>query len=126
MSRGSTTVTNTPAALTPEQVEQQRLMLEEMRRQNALAEQMLPGQLALIEQQRRVIDYQIAHQGDMDALNTEQLNLARLQIEQQIADAAMQEQLRPQQLEFLRNSNQLAIQQVASLAETTASGKPVF
>lgn len=116
----TTTVTNTPAALTPVQEEQQRLMLEELRRQNDLAAQLMPNQQLLIDQQRQVLQYQIDHQGDMDALHSDQLRLANLQIQQQINDAAMQEQLRPEQLSYLHNSNQLALQQIDSLKQTTA------
>ena len=118
---GTTTVVNQPPPQTDAEAEAERLRLAELRRQNQIAEQLLPGQLALIDQQRRLIDFQIANQGAMDEYQRQQLRLAQLQIDQQIADAAMQQELRPQQLEFLHNQNQLAIQQIASLTETTAA-----
>jgi hypothetical protein len=114
----STSVTNTPAPQTPEQREADRLRLLEMQRQNTIAEQMLPGQLALIEQQRQILQYQIDHQDDLDEIHNSQLELAKLQIQQQISDAAMQQQLQPLQLQFLQNQNQLAIEQMSMMKET--------
>lgn len=124
MSRGggssSQTVINTPAPQSEAEKEADRLRLIEMQRQNALAEALLPNQLALIKQQGQLIQYQIDNQGKMDEYNAQQLKLAQLQVEQQIRDAAMQEQLAPMQLSFLQNQNQLSIEQLASLRETTA------
>lgn len=115
----TSTTTTTPPPMTDAEREAEQLRLAELRRQNDIAERMLPNQTALIEQQRQLIQYQMDHQHDMDALHAQQLRLAELQVQQQISDAALQEQLRPQQLEFLHNSNQLALQQIASLTETT-------
>lgn len=116
---GSTTVVNTPAPQTPAQLEADRLRLLEMQRQNSLAEAMLPGQLGLIEQQRLILQYQLDHQGDLDAIHSEQLHLAQLQVQEQINNAAMQQELRPQQLQFLQNQNALSLQQIDSLRQTT-------
>lgn len=121
MSRGSssTTVVNTPAPRSAEEIQADQLRLAEMQRQNDLAAALLPNQQALIEQQSRLIQYQMDHQGDLDAYNAQQLKLAQLQVQNQIRDAAMQEQLAPMQLDFLKNQNQLAIQQMQSLTKTT-------
>ncbi len=114
----NTTVVNTPAPRSPEEIEADRLRLEEMRRQNTIAEALLPNQQALIAQQGKLIQYQLDHQGDLDALNTQQLKLAQLQIDQSIRDAAMQEQLAPMQLAFLQNQNALALKQIQSMSDT--------
>lgn len=115
---GSTTVTNTPAPQTAAQQEADQLRLAEMRRQNDIAEALLPNQQALIAQQRQLIQYQMDHSHDLDAYQASQLKLANLQIDNQIRDAAMQEQLRPMQLQFLQNQNALALKQIQSMSDT--------
>lgn len=115
----TTTVVTTPPTPTANQLEAERLRLEELRRQNQIAAQLLPGQLDLIELQRQQLQYQIDHQGDLSALQNQELELRRLQIEQQIRDAALQEQLRPGQIAYLNNQNALAIEQIAAMRETT-------
>lgn len=116
----STTVTNTPAPPTPEMLEADRLRLAELRRQNDIAEQMLPGQLDLIRAQRELIQYQLDHRDEMDEIQNQELELRRIQIQAAIQDAAMQEELRPEQLAYLRNQNALATEQAAAMRETTA------
>lgn len=116
----TTTVTNTPAPQTPNEAEAERLRLEEMRRQNDIAAAMLPGQLDLIEQQRQLIQYQLDNRDTMDEIQNQELELRRLQIQAAIQDAAMQEELRPEQLAYLRNQNALASEQASALRETTA------
>ena len=124
MSRGggssSTTVVNTPAPRSAEEVQADQLRLAEMQRQNDLAEALLPNQRALIEQQRALIDYQMKNQGKLDEYQDSQLKLAQLQIQASIRDQAMQEQLAPMQLQFLQSQNQLAIQQIESTKQTMA------
>lgn len=120
---GTTKVENKPPEQTDAQKQADILRLQELQRQNELANEMLPNQKLLIQQQSQLLKYQIDHQGDLDELHTQQLHLAQLQIQQQIADSAMQEQLRPQQLQFLQNQNALAIQQISALGEATAAQK---
>lgn len=116
----SSTVTNTPAPPTPEMIEADRLRLQELRRQNDIAEQMLPGQIDLIRMQREQLQYQIDHRDEMDEIQNQEMELRRLQIQAAIQDAAMQEELRPEQLAYLRNQNSLAIENVAAMRETTS------
>ena len=116
---GTTTTTTTPPPPTEAQLEAERLRLAELRRQNDIAEALLPNQLALIEQQRQILDYQLRNRGRTDAIQDQELELRRLQIDQQIRDAAMQEQLAPEQIAFLRNSNALALEQISATRELT-------
>lgn len=116
----TTTIVNEPPARTPEQTEADRLRLIEMQRQNQLAEALLPGQLALIDQQRQILQFQIDNHGTLTHIQEQELELRRLQIQDQIANQAMMEELRPQQLQFLQSQNRLAIQQLEALSETTA------
>lgn len=124
MSRGggssSTTVVNTPAPRSQEEVLADQLRLKEMQRQNDLAEALLPNQRALIDQQRALIEYQMANQGKINDYQDSQLKLANLQIQGAIRDAAMQEQLAPMQLQFLQSQNALALQQIESSSKTMA------
>lgn len=116
----TTTVVNTPAPQTDNQREAEALRLAELRRQNDIAEEMLPGQLELIRMQRDLIQYQLDHRDEMDEIQNQELELRRLQIQAAIQDAAMQEELRPEQLAYLRNQNALASEQAVALRETTA------
>ncbi len=114
-----TTVTNQPAQMTPEMQEQQRLQLAEMQRQNTIAEALLPGQQSNIQLQNRLIQYQLDHVGDLDALHQQQLALATLQLHNQQTQEAMTEQMQPLQLEAMRNQNALYQKQITALGIQT-------
>lgn len=115
----SQTVVNQPPPQTANEAEAERLRLEEMRRQNDIAAAMLPGQLDLIQAQRDLIQYQLDNRDTMDEIQNQELELRRVQLQAAIQDSAMQEELRPEQLAYLRNQNALATEQVSAMRETT-------
>ena len=72
---GTTTVVNTPPPRTPEEIEADRLRLEELRRQNELAAALLPGQQRLIDYQNQILAAQIANLPNMNAIQQQELEL---------------------------------------------------
>lgn len=116
-----TTVVNTPAPRTAEEIEAQRLMLEELRRGNALAVQMQPLLQQQITQQQSSIDRQAA----LDRLITPEM-----QAQQALEDfqrsqrtGASQEELMRIQLEAARQGTKATPEQLAAINEATAAAQ---
>lgn len=114
----STTVVNTPPPPTPAEIEAERIRLEELRRQNDIAAALLPGQLDLINYQRQLLQNQIDNLPNLTAMQNQEMDLRRLQIQSEIENQAMQKELRPQQLAFLQAQNRLAMQQIEFASES--------
>lgn len=117
----STTVVNQPAARTAEETEAQRLLLEELRRSDALATQMQPYLQQQIAQMQRDIESQSA----IDALITPEM-----QAQQALADfqrnqrtGASQEELQQIQLEAARQGTRATPEQLAAINEATGAAQ---
>jgi hypothetical protein len=116
-----TTVTNTPAPKTADEIEAQRLMLEELRRSNELAIQMQPLLQQQITQQQGSIDRQAA----LDRLITPEM-----QAQQALEDfqrsqrtGATQEELQRIQLEAARQGTRATPEQLAAINEATGAAQ---
>jgi len=115
----NTTVVNTPPPKTPEEIEADRIRLEEMRRQNELLAQLMPGQLANIQLQNKLIEAQLANLPNLQEYQRQQLVLAQAQLANAIAEEAMRKELHPHQLKLLQSQAALALEQADALKETT-------
>jgi hypothetical protein len=114
----TTTVVNTPPPRTAEEIEADRIRLEELRRQNDLAAALLPGQQQLIDYQNQLLQNQIANLPNLTAMQNQEMDLRRLQIQSEIENQAMMNELRPEQLKFLQAQNQMAMQQMQFASES--------
>lgn len=116
MCGSSTTVQNSTPPKTAEELEADRLVLGELRRQNDLALELFPLQRQQIEQQGLLLQYQIDNLPNLTALQNQALELQRIELQRAIGAEARAAGMDEAQFNLLNSQLELTRQQVESNA----------